>query len=191
MNSLKNLQLGLEMLRNLDSREKTWVATRLSKSTADVHTAAELLSKLPSGSNKAKGPSVFLSHSSKDKPFVRALARKLEPYRIRVWLDAAELNIGDSLIEKISSVIDEVDLVLAVISENSVASSWVREELRLAMSDQIAGRRVKILPIRKDNAPVPRFLRGRLYGDFTNPYRRQKGLEPLVQSIYAQANGVA
>lgn len=188
MQTLKSIHAGLEMLRNLDPIEKSWVATHLSKSTLDIHTVAELLSRLPPGSSEEKAPFVFLSHSSKDKPFVRALARKLASYRIHVWLDEAELHIGDSLIEKISSVIDEIDLVLAVISENSVSSSWVREELHLAMSDQIAGRRVKILPIRKDGAPLPRFLRGRLYGDFTTPYRRKKGLEPLVQSIYAQSN---
>ena len=40
-------------------------------------------------------PSIFLSHNSKDKPFVRKLAERLKRHGVSVWLDEAELNIGD------------------------------------------------------------------------------------------------
>ena len=50
--------------------------------------------------------SIFLSHNSQDKPFVRELARDLEAHGIRVWLDEAEINVVDSLIEKFSEGID-------------------------------------------------------------------------------------
>jgi len=46
--------------------------------------------------------SVFLSHNSKDKKWVRKLAERLTSDDVVVWIDEAELNIGDSLIEKIS-----------------------------------------------------------------------------------------
>jgi hypothetical protein len=41
--------------------------------------------------------SVFLSHNSKDKAWVRDLAKRLTQDGVVVWLDEAELNIGDSL----------------------------------------------------------------------------------------------
>jgi hypothetical protein len=187
MRTLRKLRSGLGMLRSLAPKEQKWVTTRLALSPDDLATAANLLRQLPAGASSALHPVVFLSHSHRDKAFVRALAKKLQPYRIRVWLDEAELNIGDSLLQKLSEVIDDVDLVVAVISAHSAKSSWVREELHLAMSDQIEGRRVKVLPIVKDSTPLPRFLRGRLYADFTTPYRRKSNLETLVRSIYAQA----
>jgi hypothetical protein len=41
--------------------------------------------------------SIFLSHNNKDKIFTRKLARDLKYAGIKVWLDEAELKIGDSL----------------------------------------------------------------------------------------------
>ena len=72
--------------------------------------------------------SVFLSHNSKDKPWVRGLAERLMADDVVVWLDEAEINIGDSLIDKIAEGIKEMKFVAAIISKNSVESSWVQKE---------------------------------------------------------------
>lgn len=45
-------------------------------------------------------PSIFLSHSSGDKPMVRKIADGLRQQGIRVWIDEAEIHIGESLIQK-------------------------------------------------------------------------------------------
>ena len=71
-------------------------------------------------------PSVFLSHSSRDRFFARKLAEKFQALGISVWIDQAELKIGDSLIEKISSAIDKTDFVAAILSPNSIRSGWVQ-----------------------------------------------------------------
>jgi hypothetical protein len=44
---------------------------------------------------------VFLSHSSKDKSIVRAIAERLRADGLRVWLDAWEIRPGDSIPAKI------------------------------------------------------------------------------------------
>jgi hypothetical protein len=54
--------------------------------------------------------SIFLSHNHADKPFVRRLAQDLQAAGARVWLDEAEMLIGDSLIKKILPV--QVPLLL-------------------------------------------------------------------------------
>lgn len=110
--------------------------------------------------------SVFLSHNSNDKRFVRRLAGRLSDAGVVVWLDEAVLNIGDSLIDKISEGIQEMEFLAAVISRNSVASSWVQKELSLAMSKEISGRRVVVLPIVIDDCELPESLRDKLYADF-------------------------
>ncbi len=39
------------------------------------------------------------------------LAERMRRFGIRAWIDEAEINIGDSLIEKIGQAIDESDFV--------------------------------------------------------------------------------
>src|SRR3712207_1171437 len=89
----------------------------------------------------------FISHSWHDKPSARKLAKSLRGAGVYVWLDEAEIKIGDSLIEKIRDGIDRVDYVIALISSESVKSPWVQQELDIAMNQQIAGKRVKVLPV--------------------------------------------
>lgn len=92
-------------------------------------------------------PSVFLSHSSPDKRFVRWLAEHLRTEGAKVWIDESEIKVGDSLIDKISEGIDRCDYLAAVISPSSVDSEWVRRELNIALTQEIKGRRVKVLPL--------------------------------------------
>ena len=103
-------------------------------------------------------PSVFLSHSSKDKFFARKLAEGLTNRGVTVWIDEAELRIGDSLIDKISGAIQESDYVAAVLSHNSVSSNWVQKELQLAMTKEIGGKQVVVLPIMIDRCEIPPVL---------------------------------
>jgi hypothetical protein len=114
-------------------------------------------------------PGIFLSHSHHDKPFVRRLAQDLVNSGARVWLDEAEMLLGDSLIEKIREGIDAMDYVGAVISRHSVASVWVQRELDVAMNQEIQGRRVKVLPLLLDDCALPGFLLGKLFADFRDP----------------------
>jgi hypothetical protein len=67
---------------------------------------------------------VFLSHSSRDKSFVRELATFLpEPGRIKVWLDEAEIQPGDNIVSKIQGGLDS-EVVLFIMSPDSIASNW-------------------------------------------------------------------
>ena len=66
--------------------------------------------------------SIFLSHNSKDKPFVRRLADDLRKEGFYVWVDEAEIKLGDSLIEKIREGLDKMEYVGVVLSKNSINS---------------------------------------------------------------------
>ena len=126
---------------------------------------------------------VFLSHNSKDKPWVRNLATRLTSDGVVVWIDEAELNIGDSLIEKIAAGIKKMRFVAAVISTNSIGSAWVQKELNLAMSKEIAGRKVTVLPLLIENCEVPAFLADKLYADFRDPSNFEGEYERLLRAI--------
>jgi hypothetical protein len=100
-----------------------------------------------------------------------------------VWLDEAELNVGDSLIDRISDTIAKIDLVAAIISSNSVASPWVRKELALAMSKEVEGKRIVVLPVLIEKCPLPAFLNDKLYADFTCPQEFDRQFSRLLRAI--------
>lgn len=127
--------------------------------------------------------SVFLSHTHADKPFVRRLAADLEAHGVRYWLDEAEIKVGESLIEKIRQGLDEVDFVAVILSPNSTASSWVQRELDVAMNQEIAGRKVKVLPVLYQSCELPGFLLGKFYADFTDDRNYPSALKKLIESM--------
>lgn len=126
--------------------------------------------------------SVFLSHNHKDKNFVRKLAKDIDAHNIKVWIDEAEMNIGDSLVQKIREGIDSVDYFAIILSENSINAPWVVNELDVAMNYQIQGK-IKILPIVLSMVEPPSFLVGKLYGNFTEPDNYNAELKRLINSM--------
>ena len=88
--------------------------------------------------------SIFICHSSADKPFVRILKSRLEKLDGRVWVDEDEIRPGASLIGAISNGIDEMDYLGVVLSPKSVRSKWVREELEIALIDQIQKSEIRV-----------------------------------------------
>ncbi len=127
--------------------------------------------------------SFFISHSWHDKPLARKIAETLRSHAAKVWLDEAEIKLGDSLIEKIRQAIDSVDYVIALISERSVQSQWVTRELDIAMNQEIEGRRVKVLPILAMQCQLPGFLLGKLYADMSTPKALRQSLPLLLDRL--------
>ena len=132
---------------------------------------------------KNRFPSIFLSHSHTDKPFARRLAKDLADLGIRVWIDEAEIQVGDSLIEKIREGIDAVDYVGVVLSKISVASEWVKKEVDIAMNQEIKGKRVKVLPLLVEDCDLPGFLEGKMYADFRTEGFYREGLVKIAKRL--------
>lgn len=73
--------------------------------------------------------SIFLSHSSSDKEFVRKLSRDIVRHGGVAWVDEAEMNVGDSLIHKIGTGIEDMEYLGVILSPASVRSEWVQREV--------------------------------------------------------------
>lgn len=127
--------------------------------------------------------SIFLSHSHADKPFARRLAADLRLAGHTVWIDEAEINIGDSLIEKIRDGLDQVDYVAAILSSASIASPWVTRELDIASNREIKENRAVVLPLMVERVDLPGFLEGKFYGDFTDPDQYKNTLSRLLRAL--------
>ena len=125
--------------------------------------------------------SVFVCHSQKEKPFARRLAKDLERYGLRVWLDEREIRVGDSLRETIEEGINCADFVLVVISRSSLRRQWVRKELNAAFAKEIKAKKRVILPLLLEGGSVPGFLADKKYADFSRSYA--SGLHDLISSV--------
>ncbi len=107
--------------------------------------------------------SFFVSYSHKDRPLAQKLAAELGLRGCKVWIDEGELRVGDSIIERISSAINEVDFVVALLSKSSVKSSWCHKELSIAITGGLEKRGVKVLPCKIGNVKIPAPLTDLLY----------------------------
>ena len=115
-----------------------------------------------------KKPTVFMSHNSRDKAFVRRLANKLKVDGIDVWLDEIEIKIGESIHQKVNDGIAKSDFFAIVLSQSSVDSKWVQDELSSASSiEKYQDRGIFILPILIEECDVPPLLLDRRYANFS------------------------
>ena len=124
-----------------------------------------------------------MSHSHADKSFARRLSSDLGALGAHVWLDEAELKVGDSLFEKIEGALDEVDHLAVIMSPESVGSRWVREELRQTFHGRLSGRDIVILPILLKDCEIPGFLREKVYADFREDTSYESTLQQFAESI--------
>jgi len=116
---------------------------------------------------KTARPLIFICHSSRDKAFVRSLAQRLSRDGVDVWIDHLEIRIGDSIHDKINEGLSKSDFLVVVLTQSSVKSRWVREELNSASSlEKLANKGVFILPILLERCDVPPLLLDRRYANF-------------------------
>lgn len=126
---------------------------------------------------------VFISHSHTNKSFARKLAADLRKAGHIVWIDEGEINIGDSLIEKIREGIDKVDYVAAILSSASIESEWVKKELDIASNREIEEKRVVVLPLLIEDVDLPGFLKGKFFGDCRTEDKYNETLKLLIRKI--------
>ena len=145
---------------------------------------------MPATSAPAKRPDearwsydAFVSHASEDKEsFVNDLVDALRTHGLRIWYDAYELKIGDSLRESIDRGLLSSQYGIVILSPSFFAKDWPKNELEgLIARQSIDGVKV-ILPIWHDIdaarvAQVSPILAGRLAA------KSSDGLGKVVQEL--------
>src|SRR3990170_6374615 len=97
---------------------------------------------------------VFISYSHEDRASVDKIAAHLVKRRVHVWLDRWELRVGDSLIQRIQSEIQNADALVVVLSKASVNSSWCQKELSAGLVRELEEKRVVVLPILLEDCQI-------------------------------------
>jgi hypothetical protein len=129
---------------------------------------------------------VFLSHSSDDKEFVTVLNASLYSVGIETFFDLKDILVGQSIPDAIYEGITESTHLIYVISEKSVNSEWVREELSIAKMKEKSGAGIKILPILIDDVCLPTSIIHLRYADFKdwrNPSKYREAFLLLLKSL--------
>jgi hypothetical protein len=92
-----------------------------------------------------KPAEVFLSHSSKDRAFVKKLTSLLKHKGIRYWYSASHIAGAKQWHDEIGRALGRCDWFVVVLSPDSVKSIWVKRELLFALNeDRYNG---KIIPL--------------------------------------------
>jgi len=133
-------------------------------------------------------PEVFISYNHMDKDQALKIAEDLNEVGIKSWIDEGELNFGDSIIEKISDGLDSVKYLIALISKNSIASNWVKKELKIAITQEINNNEVRVIPLLLDESKMPTFLLDKYYGDITSAEKYNQVLNKIIMKIKMASN---
>ncbi len=73
--------------------------------------------------------SCFISYSTKDEEFVLRLHSRMREANMRVWFAREDLKGGKKLHEQLFEAIQMNDRLLIVLSEHSIQSDWVKNEV--------------------------------------------------------------
>ena len=72
---------------------------------------------------------VFISHSTRDRKLVIALANTLSKFGIKVFVAEWYLTPGQKLDRKVFTNLDNSDCVVVLLTRNGIRSNWVQQEI--------------------------------------------------------------
>jgi tetratricopeptide (TPR) repeat protein len=122
---------------------------------------------------------IFISHSSKDKEFVKALGKSLEIQKLKPWIDVRELAPGDELESEIKQAIEQARAFIVVFSINAINSPWILKETNYAL---------KVKKKRPDDYPVIPILLEGVKPAALKPYFKK---QPLAIEIKLGPGGIS
>lgn len=126
---------------------------------------------------------IFLCHSSNDKPFVRRLTERLHNDGIDTWFDEIEIKVGEQIHSKINEGLKKSDFFAVVLSKSSVKSKWVETELNSASSlEKYQDRGVFVLPILIEECDVPPLLMDKRYANFIEDF--ESAYKEITESVF-------
>lgn len=129
----------------------------------------------------------FLSYSTKDTAFVQRLYYALQEVGVRVFWDCKNVDAAETLDEQLVKAIREHDRTLAIFSENSLKSKWLKREVDAALYYKANGftplRLCEVPPIQTFEARVANY-RILDFSGWENEAAFNSSLQGLLTSIH-------
>jgi TIR domain len=123
---------------------------------------------------------VFISHRGADSDLAEKLATELRRAGHHTWLDTWEVEIGDQIIGKMNDGLGKSTYLVLCYSSIGMAP-WMNIEWMSALSRQLNGEGVKVLPVRLSGREGPPILSGTKYADLTSNW--DLGVASLLKAI--------
>jgi len=140
--------------------------------------------------------SCFISYSNKNDEFARRLHSRMREESLRVWFAPEDLKIGEKIRPGIDEAIRIYDKLLLILTEQSIDSEWVEDEVESAFEKEANQNKTVLFPIRLDNAVMEtqkawaaKIRRTRNIGDFRKWQTHgdfQKSFNRLLRDLKAE-----
>jgi hypothetical protein len=130
---------------------------------------------------KSKPRQVFVSHAQADRKVALQVANALRDVGLRVWVDTWELQVGDSITQRIDQNIASGDILLVLLSQSAVASKWVLKEFSAALSGELRDRAITVVPALIEDCDIPPLLADRQFLDLRQDL--PTAIQRLVEQI--------
>ncbi|MDP9314314.1 MAG: toll/interleukin-1 receptor domain-containing protein [Chloroflexota bacterium] len=126
--------------------------------------------------------SIFISHASLDRSFALRLAGSLKELGHTIWIDAQEITVGESIVQRVEEGVERADYLVVVLSRHASQSAWLQKEWQAKFWSEVVGRQNLILPVLLEDCEIPLFLRPKRYADFRANYA--VGLAQLTIALH-------
>ena len=129
---------------------------------------------------------IFISHSSKDKQFVKKLIYELsDKIDTKFWIDEKDIFVGDDIQKSITDNLKQSDYLFLIISDDSINSSWVNFEVSQFMGFSNGN---NIIPIviskeKKFSDPIDNLIRRLKYLDFSDDKNWKKNIDEIMSKL--------
>lgn len=124
---------------------------------------------------------LFLCHASSDKWMINRIHADLVRVGHSAWLDQFEINVGDSIVEKIEAATAKADALILFLSKSAMASAWVSREWQSAVARWLSGGNVRVFPVLLEECDRPSILADIKFADFRESY--SDGLTSLLKAV--------
>lgn len=134
------------------------------------------------------GRDLFLCHTGADKPWVEALAERIESVRYQdrylgVVFDKWDFAKGKNIVLEIERCIDECRFIGLVVTKAMLAADWPTMERTIAVWSDPSGSKGRVLTILLENVDLPPTLRMRSWIDFRDPERFEESFLELIGTL--------
>lgn len=123
---------------------------------------------------------IFVSHRDSDAQKAKDLSEELRAAGHNVWLDVWKIKLGDSIVARINEGLQEAAYLILCYSASG-SSDWVDREWMSALSRQLNGCGVKILPVLLSGGQSPAILADIKYANLTKDWAQ--GVTEILETL--------
>lgn len=127
---------------------------------------------------------VFISYSHRDQDWVRKdLLSKLEEKGLQVCIDYRDFEAGAASVAEMRRAVSTSRKTLLVLTNHYLRSSWTEFELLMIQTLDPGNRQRRLIPLRKEECPLPTEIGYLNFVDFANPVDREIEWRKLLTAL--------